>query len=352
MINQNYAQSHKMIKQSYDKLTRVDLLDFHDKSILIIGSGYIAYQYAISLSKLQVKDVTVLGNTKESLKKFKQFSNFKIISGGYENNLSQVETKDLVIIATPIPTLVKATKLAIQNRQTKILIEKPGSVFQDDLLSLKSLIKKQKVRIGYNRLFYPSFHKLKLLTENEGGITSCKFDFTEWVHTIEFGKYDDVVYRRWGISNSLHVISMAAELIGMPKKISAYQTGKLAWHPTGSIFVGSGISKNNVPFSYHANWNGGGRWGVEVVTKENIYRLSPLEKLYALTKGSTEWREIQIKSAFPETKAGITEELAVILDDSLEREVGMISLSKAIEYNNLANIIFGYNSKRNQTKTI
>lgn len=200
-----------MIKQSYDKLARIDLLDLHDKSVLIIGSGYIAYQYAISLSKLQVKHVTILGNTKESLKKFKQFPNFKIISGGYENNLYKIKTKDLVIIATPIPMLVKATKLAIQNGQNKILVEKPGSVFLDDLSSLKSSIKKQKVRIGYNRLFYPSFHKLKLLTENEGGITSCKFDFTEWVNTIEFGKYDDIVYERWGISNSLHVISMAVE---------------------------------------------------------------------------------------------------------------------------------------------
>ena len=335
-----------MINQFYDELTRINLLDFHEKSVLIIGSGNIANEYATALSKFKIKNVTVLGNSIDNLQKFKRFSNFKIIHGGYENNLSSIEKKDLVIVSTPIPILTKTTKLAIENGQTRILIEKPGSVFKDDLIYLESLIKKQKVRIAYNRLFYPSFHKLKLLTEKDGGITSCKFDFTEWIHTIPFGKYDDQVYKRWGISNSLHVISMAFELIGMPKKIFAYQHGKLEWHPSGSVFVGSGISENNIPFSYHANWNGGGRWGIEIVTKENIYQLIPLEKLYVLSKGSTEWKEILIESAFPEVKEGIAEEIAVMLNDDFESKIGMISLQKAIEYNKLAEVIFGYKDQR------
>lgn len=331
-----------MIKQAYDELTKISLLDFHDKSVLIIGSGNIANEYAIALSKLKIKNITILGNTEEGLQKFRQFVNFKLIHGGYENNLSSIGKKDLVIVATPIPILTKTTKLAIENGQTRILIEKPGSVFKDDLIYLESLIKKQKVRIAYNRLFYPSFHKLKLLAEKDGGITSCKFDFTEWIHTIPFGRYKEEVYKRWGISNSLHVISMAFELIGMPKKISTYQNGKLEWHPSGSVFVGSGISENNIPFSYHANWNGGGRWGIEIVTKENVYRLIPLEKLYVLSKGSTEWKEILVESAFPEVKDGIAEEIAVMLNDDFESKTGMISLQKAIEYNKLAEVIFGY----------
>ena len=61
-------------------------------------------------------------------------------------------------------------------------------------------------------------------------------------------------YSRWGISNSLHVISMAMELIGMPKDISIHQFGKLDWYPSGSVFVGNGISRNDMPFSYHADW--------------------------------------------------------------------------------------------------
>ena len=331
-----------MIRQSYSELTKINSLDLQNKSVLIIGSGAIVNEYAIALVKLGIKDVTILGNTEYSIQKFKHFPNFELIHGGYETNLPTIRKKDLTIIATPISLLVNATKIAIENQQPRILIEKPGSVYKKDLRMLESIITNQKIRIGYNRLMYPSFHKLKLLTEDDGGITSCKFDFTEWTHTIPFGRYKEEIYKRWGISNSLHVISMAFELIGMPKEISTYQNGKLEWHPSGSIFVGSGISENNIPFSYHANWNGGGRWGIEVITKNNIYRLIPLEKLFKQSKGSTDWTEILINNAFPDVKTGFAEEIAVMLSDELDEKIGMVSLKKAFEYNKLAEMIFGY----------
>ena len=183
------------------------------------------------------------------------------------------------------------------------------------------------------------------LVESEGGITSCKFDFTEWLHTIEIEKYNTKICNRWGISNSLHVISMVLGLIGMPKKISTCQMGSLEWHPTGSIFVGNGISEKDIPFSYHANWGGGGRWGIEVITKENIYRLIPLEKLFVSKKGSTKWEEVNLQNTFLDVKEGIAEEIATMLNDELDKKIGMITLSDAIEFNEIAEKIFGYKIK-------
>ena len=334
-----------MIKQAYEDLTKINLLDFSKKSVLIIGAGYIANQYAIALSNLKIKDVTILGKTKENLQKFKEFPNFEIIDGGYERNLSKIKKKDLVIIAIPIEELTNTAKKVIENGHSRILIEKPGSVFKNDLLELKKIIKKEKVRIAYNRFFYPSFHKLLSLVQSEGGITSCKFDFTEWLHTIEIEKYDTKICNRWGISNSLHVISMVLGLIGMPKKISTFQMGSLEWHPTGSIFVGNGISEKDIPFSYHANWGGGGRWGIEVITKENIYRLIPLEKLFVSKKGSIKWEEVNLQNPFLDVKEGIAEEIATMLNDELDKKVGMISLTDAIEFNEIAEEIFGYKIK-------
>jgi predicted dehydrogenase len=334
-----------MIKQAYEDLTKINLLDFSKKSVLIIGAGYIANQYAIALSNLKIKDVTILGKSKENLQKFKEFPNFEIIDGGYERNLSKIKKKDLVIIAIPIEELTNTAKKVIENGHSRILIEKPGSVFKNDLLELKKIIKKEKVRIAYNRFFYPSFHKLLSLVESEGGITSCKFDFTEWLHTIEIEKYDTKICNRWGISNSLHVISMVLGLIGMPKKISTFQMGSLEWHPTGSIFVGNGISEKDIPFSYHANWGGGGRWGIEVITKENIYRLIPLEKLFVSKKGSIKWEEVNLQNPFLDVKEGIAEEIATMLNDELDKKVGMISLTDAIEFNEIAEEIFGYKIK-------
>ncbi len=330
-----------MINQPYEKLANIDSNNFQNKSVLIIGSGYIALEYVKALKKLKIKNIEILSKSKNSLDN-KVLSEYKIIFGGFEKKINLIEKKDLTIIATPINLLVKAATLAIKSGQENILIEKPGSLFKTDLIILEKLIKKQKVRIAYNRLFYPNFQKLKILSKIDGGITSCKFDFTEWVHTIPFGKYKKDVYRRWGISNSLHVISMAMELIGMPKKITTSQHGNLKWHHTGSIFVGNGISEKNIPFSYHANWEGGGRWGIEVVTKKNVYRLSPLEKLFVLKKGTTEWKEIQIKNIFPKIKMGLVEEIVIMLDDALEKQLKMVTIKRAIEYNKLAEKIFAY----------
>ena len=101
---------------------------------------------------------------------------------------------------------------------------------------------------------------------------------------IDFEKDEPEVYQRWGISNSLHVISMVFDLIGLPKEITSKQSGKTSWHDSGSIFTGNGISENNIPFSYHADWESAGRWGIEIMTKEHAYRLMPLENLYVRKK--------------------------------------------------------------------
>lgn len=45
---------------------------------------------------------------------------------------------------------------------------------------------------------------------------------------------------RWGIANSLHVISMAHYLIGLPEQMRRYRFGKPDWYPSGDRFVGAG----------------------------------------------------------------------------------------------------------------
>ena len=331
-----------MIQQNYNWLTDIASQNFEKKSIILIGTGLMAKQYAIAFTNMNISDVTVISKNKKETTDFSNSFNFNVLHGGYENHLPKLKKSDLVVVVTPIPQIIDAAQLAINSGQTNILIEKPGSLYPEKLISLSKNIIDQKIRIGYNRLLYPSFHKLKYLVEQEGGITSCNFNFTEWTHRINFEKYPSEVYQRWGISNSLHVISMAFELIGMPETMSTYNSGKLDWHPSGSVFTGSGISTNSIPFSFHANWDSGGRWGVEIMTKENIYRLTPLEELYVCKKGSVIWEPISLNSAYPEVKTGIAEEIAVMLNDKKEKEIEFITLQKASEYNKLAEQIFAY----------
>ena len=335
----------KKINGKYETLKKINSYSLDNKSVLIIGGGYMGKEYAHVLEQLGINDVTIVTKSPKQASDFSAKFDYTILDGGFEKQLSSVGKKDLVIIAIPTELLISATKLAIKTGQTRILLEKPGSLFHKELFSLNEIIDQQKVRIGYNRLLYPNFHKIKQLAKNEGGITSCKFDFTEWIHKIPFGVYQQDEYTLWGISNSLHVISMAFELIGMPKEIASFQFGKLDWHTSGSIFVGAGMSEENIPFSYHANWESSGRWMVEIMTKENSYRLMPLEKIFVCKKGTVEWKTVDFQVAFQELKFGIAEEVVAMLDDELEDEIGMVTLEKAIEYNKLAEKIFGYDTK-------
>mgnify|MGYP001162432648 FL=1 len=324
------------MNECYNWITNIKSLNLKSKSVLIVGFGYMGKEYFKALSEMGIRNVSIicLENNVHDMK--------KIQAESYEKSLPQFEKKDLVILALPTKLLIPAAKLAIKNGQKNILIEKPGSLEQKELKKLRVKSQDIHIKIAYNRLFYPNLHKLKKLVKQDGGITSCNFSFTEWIHRLEFKKFDKEMLQKWGIQNSLHVISMAMDLIGMPKKISINRKGYLKWHPTGNVFVGSGISKNNIPFTFNADWGSGGRWGIDVITKNNWYRLSPLEELQVCPKKSTNWSQISFKKGFPNVKQGIAEEIAYMLDLKIQKKNEFITLQSAAEFIKLANKIFGY----------
>jgi len=49
-----------------------------------------------------------------------------------------------------------------------------------------------------------------------------------------------------------------------------------------------------------------------------------------------------LETVYTDVKPGIAEEVAVMLDDTMEKKIGLISLEKATELNKLAEKIFGY----------
>ena len=336
------------IEKNYDWLINLHHLNLKNKSILLIGGGELSKQYIKALLKLNISDITVVTKTGNQIREFCDSNKINLLTNGFERNLVSCGVKDLVIVATPIPLLIPATDLAIKVGNKNILIEKPGSLYHKQLSSLKP--NTAKIRIAYNRIVYPNFYKLKTLIEKEGGITSCRFTFTEWLNRIDFTKYQKDEYKFWGISNSLHVISMAMELIGMPKKLSTNRSGFLKWHESGSIFVGSGISEKNIPFSYHADWGSGGRWGIEIFTKENLYQLISLEELYVTPKYSVERFQVPLKASFSNIKPGLAEEIALMLQPSIEKKIPLITPCRAVAYNKLAEKIFGYKPSK-QVKT-
>lgn len=318
------------------------MMNIKNKSVAIIGSGLMANHYCLALYSLGISNVEVIGRSKKPLKQLSKKYGFKTINKKYDDAFKSLHEKDLVILTTPIQDLIPAAKLALQYGQKNILMEKPGSLYSKDLLDLYKIKKSQKIFVAYNRLFYSNFQKLIQLAKKDGGINSCTFTFTEWVDKIDFKKYHHSVYSRWGIANSLHVISMAFRLIGMPDKLICFRTGSLSWHKTGSAFVGCGVSKKGIPFSYNADWSSSGRWGIEVTTKKNAYRLTPLEELSKLPKNSTTWVPVTFENKYPKVKAGISEEILVMLSKNSKNLSNLVSLQEASKFNQVAEKIFGY----------
>lgn len=330
----------------YKTLLSIKDKDFSKNTVLIIGAGWMAEQYCIALSKMGIKDVSVLSRSENSaLRCYNKFG-FQTYDGGYKRRLPDLGTFDLVIIATPVHELKPAAMLSIENGNKNILVEKPASLNSTELNTWSKQIEgsKERIRVAYNRLVYPNLWKLKTLVQLDGGITSCRYTFTELVHTINFNNNKDDVYERWGVANSLHVISMAHDLIGLPKIMKSYRFGKLDWHLSGDRFVGSGFSQRDIPFSYHADWGSAGRWGIEIMTSQNSYRLIPLEKIYKCKKGAFNWKVVVTSAAFPDVKQGISEEVAIMLDRELEDQIPLMTLQEAARYTKLAEEIFGYSS--------
>ena len=157
-----------------------------------------------------------------------------------------------------------------------------------------------KVFLAYNRRFYASLLKAEEIIQEDGGVTSFNFEFTEWLHVFEaiYGK--DLVLNEifWG--NSCHVIDTAFYLGGEPTEMSCY-TKTLDGDIFPKIFTGAGISDKGALFSYQANWNAPGRWVVEILTKNHRLYFKPIETLQV-----QELRSVKV--------------LPVEIDDHLDKE--------------------------------
>ncbi len=169
-----------------------------------------------------------------------------------------------------------------------ILLEKPGGLSRGEIREIAREAHDQEafVCIGYNRRFYTSVQKALEIIEMDGGVRSFNFEFTEWSHIIEQADKNQAIKNHWFLVNSTHVVDLAFFLGGKPKELHALTRGGLSWHPSASAFCGSGISQKNALFSYQADWDAPGRWGVEVLTAKHRLILRPLEKLQIQEKGS------------------------------------------------------------------
>lgn len=269
-------------------------------NILLIGAGPMAVEYAKVLDDLSVP-YSAVGRSEISAKTFAAATGKPVATGGFQAWLlkNNVRLFSSAIIAVGERQLGREAIRAMEAGCKRILVEKPGAYDYEELVEVKKIADKNNAHIflGYNRRYYASVMKALDMINDDGGVTSFQFEFTEWSHKIGVLKKEEGVLSKWFYHNSSHVIDMAFFLGGKPSELSCYTTGSLPWHPQGSCFYGAGKTETGALFSYSSNWEAPGRWGVEVCTKKQRYIFRPLEALQAVEIGSVAVNTIEIEDA-------------------------------------------------------
>lgn len=248
------------------------------EKIWIIGAGSIAIEYAKVLKALG-KDFVVIGRGEVSAQKFEEATGVKPFIGGLESFLAtSPDVPEKAINCVRAQDLGKTNIRLMQYGLPCVLTEKPG-FYPFEMEEVKKEYTGSKFYVAYNRRFYASVLAAEKIIDEDGGLLSFNFEFTEWKHI--FDKLPESValeLHNLFVGNSSHVVDLAFFLGGEPKEITCFSNGTVGWH-TPAIFAGAGVTNNGVLFNYCANWNAPGRWAVELLTAKHRIYLKPMEQL-------------------------------------------------------------------------
>ena len=288
--------------------------------VLLVGSGNIGYDYVEILRGFKV-DIDVVGRSYRSRRKFNHRTGLYVYDGIQNYINKNPKPPKYAIVAVNEHQLSKVTLSLLDYGVKNILLEKPGGLSISELTEIKnkSNLKSSNVYIGYNRRFYKSVEWCKEYLEDKKEPLNVHFEFTEWSHDIDFSHYTKKELERFFLCNSSHVVDLVFHLFGKPKILNSYTNGSLKWHPSASIFSGSGKTEQDVLFTYNANWSSAGRWGVEIMLDDFKLILRPLEKLFIQHKGSLDITEVQLSNTLDTIyKPGLFNEVNSFLQHSVK----------------------------------
>ncbi len=285
-------------------------------SLWLIGAGVMAQDYAKVLHGLG-QDFEVIGRSAVSAERFQSVTGHAVREGGLTDALVVSGAPDQAIVVVGVEHLADVAIELIEAGTRRLLVEKPGGLNMAQIRALQQAAIKHNatVLIAYNRRFYASVALARELIAEDGGATSCIFEFTEWSHVIAPLTKGRGVKEAWLMANSTHVIDLAFHLCGFPKVWQGWHGGSLDWHPSAARFSGAGITEQGVFYSYHADWEAPGRWGVEVLTRKRRFILRPMEQLQVTLSGSVKIDRIEFDDRVDkEFKPGLHEQTKAFLE--------------------------------------
>jgi len=307
----------------------------------LIGAGFMAREYAKVLQALNV-DFKVIGRSAASTESFETDTGHPVIQGGLSKALNQLDAPDQAIIAVGVEQLAPLSEALIKAGTRNLLVEKPGGLNTAEIKKLHRAATKHNasVLMAYNRRFYEATSVAKRLIAEDGGAVSCNFEFTEWSHIIEPLTKAPGVKESWFLANSTHVADLAFYLCGFPKDWKFWHGGSLKWHPSSARFCGSGITNQGVFFSYHADWEAPGRWGVEVLTKKRRFIFRPMESLHVVNIGTVKTEMIDIDDQLDTNfKPGLYKQIESFLKNDNSQ---FCSISEQLDHCKIYDDMVGY----------
>jgi predicted dehydrogenase len=250
--------------------------------ILLVGVGKMGLAYAAILKELG-KPFVALGRGEESAHKFQSSTGVRASTGLLASQLASLDRAPATaIVAVDTVESFSVIRTLLRHGVRNLLIEKPGAVTPDQIRRIGALASASRasVAVAYNRRFLESVRKARELIDQDGGLKTIRFEFTERSRRIAALGRDPAELAQWFLANSTHVVDLAFFLAGsLPEKMHAISSGGLSWHPSGSRFAGAGRFKNGAIFSYHADWEAPGNWGIELTTRARKLVFQPLETL-------------------------------------------------------------------------
>lgn len=292
--------------------------------IWIVGTGQVGIEYAKILNVLKVEFLAI-GRSEKSTEIFELQTGTNAIRGGLCEFLkSKPKIPDAAILAVGIDVLSYTCLELMEYGLKKILQEKPGIGWISEMNKLNAAVKlhNAKVFLAYNRRFYSSVLAAERIIKEDGGVSSFNFEITEWSQTIESLPKTEVEHHTWFMGNSSHVIDTAFFLAGQPSELKTFigGEGELKWHPSGSKYVGAGVTQNGALFCYHGNWQAPGRWVIEILTKKHRLYFKPMEILQIQNINSVTVNPVEIDNKLDtDFKPGFYRQTKAFLDGDYTR---------------------------------
>jgi len=312
---------------------------------LVIGAGNMASEYCKVLEDLK-ESYVVVSKGQENARKLEKNFPISVLTGGIESHEDIIKDFNNAIVAVNARFLSETTCFLINKGIKNILVEKPAGLSRNEIQNVKEVAEEKgaNVYVAYNRRFYSSTLKAEDIIDEDGGILSVYFEFTEWSNVISSLPSPRIELETTLLGNSFHVIDLAIYFSGQPTRLSSYITGGLDWHPSGSIYAGAGFTERNIMISYNANWEAPGRWGVEVLTHKHRLYFRPMEKLAIQEIGSVAINEVNLDDNVDiNFKPGLHREVEAFLYN--QRDKHLITIAEQYDHLDIYESIAGINGK-------